>query len=65
MTQPARCRCVEVPLAIRLDQLHLVVQAAVGRENHHLYEFGVGSEVRYGVPDPDWSDMGSSCLPVE
>jgi hypothetical protein len=30
---------IEVPLTIRLDRLHLVLQAAMGRTNSHLYEF--------------------------
>jgi hypothetical protein len=31
-------RRVEVPLAIRLDRLHLVLQAALGWTNSYLYE---------------------------
>jgi hypothetical protein len=47
-------RRIEVPLAIRLDDLHSVIQVAMGWENYHLYEFRVGRAVRYGIPDPDW-----------
>ncbi len=53
--KPAVLRRVEVPLTIRLDRLHLVLQAAMGWTNSHLYEIrarGVG----WGVPDPDWGD---------
>jgi len=31
-------RRLEVPLTIRLDRLHLVLQAAIGWTNSHLYE---------------------------
>ena len=53
--KPAVTRRVEVPLTIRLDRLHLVLQAAMGWTNSHLYEIrarGVG----WGVPDPDFGD---------
>ncbi len=53
--EPAVVRHVDVPLTIRLDRLHLVLQAAMGWTNSHLYEVrarGVG----WGVPDPDFGD---------
>ncbi len=53
--KPAVTRRVEVPLTIRLDRLHLVLQAAMGWTNSHLYEIrarGVG----WGMPDPDFGD---------
>jgi len=53
---PTVLRRVEVPLAIQLDDLHLVIQAAMGWENYHLYEFRVGRAISYGIPDPDWPD---------
>jgi hypothetical protein len=34
--EPAVVRRVEVPLSIRLDRLHLVLQAAIGWTNSHL-----------------------------
>ena len=36
--KPAVLRRVEVPLSIRLDRLHIVLQAAMGWTNSHLYE---------------------------
>jgi len=45
-------RHIEVPLKIRLDRLHEVIQAAMGWTDAHLYEFRVGDAGR-GVPDPD------------
>lgn len=50
--EPTIMRRVEVPADIRLDDLHLVVQVAMGWENYHLYEFRVG-EMAWSIPDPD------------
>jgi hypothetical protein len=52
MKPPVRRR-IEVPLAIRLDRLHQVFQIAMGWENCHLYEFRVGRDIAYGIPDPN------------
>lgn len=49
---PQPMRHVEVPLKIRLDRLHDIVQAAMGWTDTHLYEFRVG-DAGWGVPDPD------------
>lgn len=49
---PLPMRHVEVPLKIRLDRLHEVIQAAMGWTNSHLYEFRAG-DVAWGLPDPD------------
>ena len=48
-------RRIEVPLGIRLDRLHLVIQAAMGWTDSHLYEIRAG-DVGWGIPDPDWGD---------
>jgi hypothetical protein len=53
--EPTVLRRIEVPLAIRLDRLHLTIQAAMGWTNSHLYELRV-RDVGWGVPDPDWGD---------
>jgi hypothetical protein len=53
--EPKVLRRLEVPLAIRLDRLHLTIQAAMGLTNSHLYEIRAGS-VGWGLPDPDWPD---------
>ena len=45
-------RRIEVPLAIHLDDLHLVFQHAMGWENRHPYEFRVGEDVAYGHVEP-------------
>lgn len=49
--KPAVVRRIEVPLAIKLSELHLVIQVTMPWWNYHLYEFrfrGVG----WGIPDP-------------
>ncbi len=56
--EPAVTRTLKAPLDIRLDRLHLVIQAAMGWENDHLYEFVV-ENTRWGLPDPDF---GSEAL---
>ena len=53
--KPAVQRRLEVPLTIRLDRLHLVLQAALGWTDSHLYEIKAG-RVGWGVPDPDFGD---------
>ena len=53
--KPPVRRRVEVPLAIRLDRLHLVLQAAMGWTNSHLYEIRA-RDVGWGLPDPDFGE---------
>jgi hypothetical protein len=53
--KPQVLRRIEVPLAIQLDRLHLVLQAALGWTNSHLYELRAG-DVGWGIPDPDFGD---------
>jgi hypothetical protein len=53
--KPTVLRRIEVPLTIRLDRLHLAIQAAMGWSNSHLYEIRAG-DVGWGDPDPDWRD---------
>lgn len=53
--KPVVLRRVEVPFDIRLDRLHLILQAAIGWTNSHLYEIrarDVGWSTPY--PDQDW-----------
>ncbi|HTV38043.1 MAG TPA: plasmid pRiA4b ORF-3 family protein [Xanthobacteraceae bacterium] len=62
---PAVVRRVEVPLDIRLDDLHFVLQIAVGWQNCHPFEFRLdgAEEKRWGLVDRD--DPDSSPLPAE
>ncbi len=55
---PPVWREVEVPLDIGLDRLHLVIQAAMGWENSHLYEFRLGRTLRV-VERNAYDDMGN------
>lgn len=50
--EPEVMRRLVVPLTIRLDRLHLTLQAAFGWTNTHLYAFTAGG-VDWGIPDPD------------
>ena len=55
--KPTVLRRIEVPFDIRLDRLHLAIQAAMGWTNSHLYEIragGVGWSTLY--PEADWPD---------
>lgn len=54
--KPAVLRRVEAPFEIRLDRLHLTIQAAMGWTNSHLYEIRAG-DVGWSTPSPeqDWS----------
>ena len=54
---PAVLRRVEVPFDIRLDQLHLTIQTAMGWTNSHLYEIRTG-DVGWSTPDPDADWVG-------
>lgn len=53
--EPEVTRRLDVPFDMRLDRLHLTLQAALGWTNTHLWEFRVG-ETGWGLPDPDWPD---------
>src|SRR5207237_3724478 len=50
--KPEVLRRVEVPLTLSLDRLHVVIQAAMGWSNSHLFEFRV-SGVAWCIPDTD------------
>jgi len=49
---PRVVRVVEVPVDIRLDDLHFVLQIAIGWQNGHPFEFRVG-DLAWGQPDRD------------
>jgi hypothetical protein len=53
--KPAVLRRIEVPLTLRLDRLHLAIQAAMGWTNSHLYEIRA-ADMGWGIPDPGWGD---------
>jgi len=47
--EPKVMRRIEVPLDIRLDRLHLAIQAAMGWTNSHLYEIRA-RDIGWGLP---------------
>jgi hypothetical protein len=51
-TRPPVWRRLQVPAGITLHRLHLIIQAAMGWENYHLYRFEIGRR-QYGEPHPD------------
>ncbi len=53
--EPVVMRRLEVPLGLRLDRLHQVLQIAIGWTNSHLWEFRA-RDIGWGFPDPDWPD---------
>jgi hypothetical protein len=59
--EPAVTRTLQVPVDIRLDRLHLTLQAAMGWTNSHLYMFQAGGST-WGLPDPDF---GGDDLPAD
>ena len=54
--EPEVWRTVDVPIAANLKSLHDIVQAAMGWQDYHLWEFEA-ADVRYGLHDPDWPDV--------
>jgi Plasmid pRiA4b ORF-3-like protein len=42
--QPPVRRVIEVPIAITLADLHVIIQAAMGWQDSHLYEFHMSAE---------------------
>lgn len=59
--EPAVTRTLQVPADIRLDRLHLTVQAAMGWTNSHLYIFEAGGAT-WGMADPEF---GGEDLPAD
>jgi hypothetical protein len=59
---PRVVRRVEVPLSIRLDDLHFVLQIAIGWQNGHPFEFRIGDTV-WGSTDRETPDTNP--LPAE
>ena len=53
---PKVARVVEVPYRIRLDALHLVIQAVMGWTNSHLYMM-TARGTSWGEPDLDFDEL--------
>jgi len=52
VTKPPVWRRVQLRADTRLDQLHEILQAALGWENYHLHAFSFGEE-EFGPRDPE------------
>ncbi len=52
---PAVWRRMLVPATLTLEDLHVVIQVAMGWQNYHLYEFEIGTR-RFGIPDDEFAD---------
>lgn len=50
--EPLIWRRVAVPTTTNLQTLHRIIQAAMGWQDYHLWEFADGEEL-YGIPEPD------------
>jgi hypothetical protein len=54
-SKPPIWRRVQVPGDMTLEELHVVIQIAMGWLNSHLHQFVVGG-VYYADPDMDWGE---------
>ncbi|MGA2927783.1 MAG: plasmid pRiA4b ORF-3 family protein [Solirubrobacteraceae bacterium] len=52
VSKPPVWRQLQLRADTRLDQLHEILQAALGWENYHMHVFSFG-EGEFGVPDPE------------
>jgi hypothetical protein len=55
--EPLIWRRVAVPTATNLQTLHRIIQAAMGWQDYHLWEFTADGKT-YGVPDPEDASWG-------
>lgn len=55
--EPRVERTLLVPSDVSLDDLHSIIQEAVGWTDSHLYMFSAGEHV-WSLPDPDWESEG-------
>lgn len=58
-TDPPIWRRVLVPSDLTLEQLHDVLQLAIGWEDCHMHEFRIGQQ-RFGKSDPMEQALGGS-----
>ena len=59
VSKPPVWRQLQLRADTRLDQLHEILQAALGWENYHMHVFSFGEE-EFGVPDPELGDSATS-----
>ncbi len=58
---PRVARCLDVPIDIRLNDLHFVLQIAIGWQNGHPFEFRIADRA-WGLQD---RDAASSPMPAD
>jgi hypothetical protein len=63
-TNPPIWRRLLVPANLTLEELHNVLQLAMGWEDCHMHDFRIGQK-RFGKPDPDERRMGLSSTSSE
>lgn len=63
-SKPPIWRRVKVRADMKLSRLHNLIQLLMPWTNSHLHQFVVGRTF-YGVPDPDFADMGGQTLNEE
>ncbi len=51
--EPKIWRRIEVPIGTSLYGLHKIIQAAMGWEESHLFQFETDHQM-YGIPSPEW-----------
>ena len=56
-TDPPIWRRLRVPAGLTLEQLHDVLQMAMGWEDCHMHDFRIGQQ-RFGTPDPMEREFG-------
>ena len=56
---PVVQRVIDVPAAITLDELHEVLQVALGWTDSHLHQYRTDSAV-YSMSSDDWDDEGET-----
>lgn len=61
VTKPPVWRRVQLRADTRLDQLHEILQAALGWENYHMHCFAIGGE-EFGQPDPVLDHADERCV---
>lgn len=52
--RPKIWRVVEIQTSASLKAVRDVIQAAMGWQDYHLWDFDAGGR-RYGLPDPQWA----------
>ena len=53
---PVVWRTLAIPMELTFHELNLIIQAAMGWENQHLYSFGEGERSRFFKVVPPWAE---------